>query len=184
MKNSQISESSTKTLEPSECSDGPDGKRRGPYQAQYVLYLLNLATMDRYTFPTGTVGGQIAVREVVDKTKWMRKLRGANVYPVVTLSDTFMPTRFGGRQRPHFEIKRWVSFGPDERALSARLGQTQAIESAAQNAEQPRIVAKPTFSEEMNDEIPSFDVKEDDFAADQHEQRRVTKGGVTKIAHK
>ena len=74
--------------------------------------------MDRYTFPTGTVGGQIAVRELVDKTKWMRKLRGANVYPVTTLSDTFMPTRFGGRQRPHFEIKRWISFGPDEKALS------------------------------------------------------------------
>ena len=168
---------------PSECSDGPDGKRRGPYQAQYVLYLLNLATMDRYTFPTGTVGGQIAVREVVDKTKWMRKLRGANVYPVVALSDTFMPTRFGGRQRPHFEIKRWVSFGPDERALSAP-GPNKPIEGGAQNVEQPRTVAKPTLSEEINDEIPSFDGREDDRAAEQHEQRRVTKGGVTKIGRK
>jgi hypothetical protein len=169
----------------SEWSDGPNSKPRGPWQAQYVLYLLNLETMDRFTFPTGTVGGQIAVREVVDKIKWMRKLRGANVYPVVTLSDTFMPTRFGGRQRPHFEIKRWVSFGPDEKGLPAPPESNTAIESASQNAmEQPRIVAKPTLSEEMNDEIPSFDEREDYRAADQHEHRRVTKRGVTKIAHK
>jgi hypothetical protein len=48
----------------------------------------------------------------------MRRFRGQNVYPVVTLSDTFMPTRFGGRQRPHLEIKRWITFG-DGTALSA-----------------------------------------------------------------
>jgi hypothetical protein len=59
-----------------EWSDGPDGKQRGPWQAQYVLYLLDLETMSRFTFPTGTVGGQIAVRELVDKTKWMRRRTG------------------------------------------------------------------------------------------------------------
>ena len=168
----------------SEWANGPDGKPRGPWQAQHIAYLLNPETMDRFTFPTGTVGGQIAVREVVDKTKWMRKLRGARVYPIIRLSDTFMPTAFGGRQRPHFEIERWVSFGPDEKALAAPPGSNTAIESAAQNAEQPRNVAKPTLSEEMNDEIPSFDERADDRAADQHGQRRVTKRGVTKIAPK
>ena len=45
-------------------------------------------------------------------------------------------------------------------------------------------MAKPTLSEEINDEIPSFDGREDDRAAEQHEQRRVTKGGVTKIGRK
>src|SRR5262249_38155618 len=81
-----------------EWTAGPDGKPRGPWQAQHLVYLLNLATMDRFTFPTGTVGGRIAVHDLVDKTKMMRRFRGANVYPVVTLSDTFMNTRFGGRQ--------------------------------------------------------------------------------------
>ena len=38
----------------------------------------------------------------------MRRLRGQHVYPVVTLSNTFMNTKHGGRQRPHFVIKRWV----------------------------------------------------------------------------
>ena len=52
--------------------EGPSGLR-GPWQAQYIVYLLNLETMDRFSFPTGTVGGGIAVRELVDKTKWSRK---------------------------------------------------------------------------------------------------------------
>src|SRR6516162_5125008 len=30
-----------------------------------------------------------------------------------------MNTRFGGRQRPHFLIKRWVNLGPDEKVLPA-----------------------------------------------------------------
>lgn len=100
---------------------GPDGKPRGPWQAQHVVYMLDPATMERYSFPTGTVGGAIAVRDLVDKTNWMRRYRGGHVYPAITLSDTFMNTRFGGRQRPHFLIKRWVKLDAEsgERALPA-----------------------------------------------------------------
>src|SRR5262249_36906747 len=68
-------------------------------------------TMDRFSFPTGTVGGSIATRDLTDKVKWMRKFRGENVFAVVSLGDTFMNARFGGRQRPHFEVKRWIRFG-------------------------------------------------------------------------
>ena len=95
----------------SEWHEGPDGKMHGPWQIQQIVYLLNLETMDRFTYPTGTTGGFIAIRELVDKTTWMRKLRGPNVYPRVALRDLFMNTRFGGRQRPHFEVKGWVQFG-------------------------------------------------------------------------
>jgi hypothetical protein len=99
--------------------DGPDGKPRGPFQAQYIVYMLDPKTMDRYTFPTGTTGGGICVRNLVDATKMMRRFRGENVYPVVTLSDTFMPTRWGGRQRPHLPVKRWITFGDGGKALPA-----------------------------------------------------------------
>jgi hypothetical protein len=88
--------------------EGHDGKLRGPWQAQYVVYLLNPATMDQFSFATGTIGGRICVCDLVKRTQWMRKLSGDNVYPVVTLSDTFMKTKHGGRQRPHFLIKRWI----------------------------------------------------------------------------
>src|SRR6516225_3459743 len=103
---------------PSEWTEGPDGNPRGPWQAQHIVYLLNLATMERYSFPTGTIGGVIAVRDLVEQTKLMRKFRGPQVYPVVTLSDTLMHTKFGRRQRPRFLIKDWVN-GSEEKALPA-----------------------------------------------------------------
>jgi hypothetical protein len=46
-----------------------------------------------------------------DRILLMRKFRGADVYPLVTLADTFMPTRYGGRQRPHLPIKGWMRIG-------------------------------------------------------------------------
>jgi hypothetical protein len=97
----------------SEWVEGPDGNPRGPWQAEYRVYLLHFESMERYTFVTTTIGGGIAVRELRDKTMWMRRFRGTQVYPVVTLSDVFMNTRFGGRQRPHFVIVRWITLGPE-----------------------------------------------------------------------
>jgi hypothetical protein len=152
----------------SEWTEGPDGKLRGPWQAQHVVYLLNPATMDRYTFPTGTVGGSIAVRDLVDKTTWMRKFRGNRVYPVVTLSDTFMPTRFGGRQRPHFLIKRWVGLGsagaealpapppypPQDRQFRPAVASPSALSGAQE-------VEPPSLKEEMDDEVPFSDALPD-----------------------
>jgi hypothetical protein len=46
---------------------------------------------------------------LVDKINWMHRYRGESVYPIVVLSDVFMNTRFGGRQRPHFDIKGWIN---------------------------------------------------------------------------
>src|SRR5262249_34116381 len=103
----------------SEWTDGADGKPRGPGQAQHIVYVLNPATMDRFSYPTGTTGGAIAVRDLVERTKWMRRFRGTSVYPVITLSDVFMNTRFGGRQRPHFIIKQWIGLGGEEKSLPA-----------------------------------------------------------------
>jgi len=37
----------------SEWRQGPDGKLHGPWQAQYLLYLLNPNTVERYTYATG-----------------------------------------------------------------------------------------------------------------------------------
>jgi hypothetical protein len=153
--------------------EGPDGKKRGPWQAQHVVYLLNLETMDRYSYPTGTVGGGIAVRELVDKTKWMRRLRGENVHPVVTLSDCFMNTRFGGRQRPSFTIKKWINLGDDKvlptpssslessaPPLVAHVGKELAeakkpVETPTKkSARGARKVAGPALEEILNDDLP------------------------------
>jgi hypothetical protein len=100
----------------SEWIDGLNGLR-GPWQAQHVLFAIDLETMDRFSFPTSTIGGIRAVSELVHRIKWMRKFRGQHVYPIITLSDTFMPTKYGGRQRPFFDVKEWIRLGGDQSTL-------------------------------------------------------------------
>jgi hypothetical protein len=131
----------------SEWEEGPDGRPRGPWQAQHVVYLLNPKTMDRFSFPTGTTGGSIAVSDLVDRVKWMRRFRGQQVYPVVELSDTYMPTRYGGRQRPHFEIVKWVTFDGGGNALPA----PDTPKLPNQGAKE---VTAPSAKEVTKDEIP------------------------------
>jgi hypothetical protein len=145
--------------------EGPDGNLRGPWQAQHILYLLDPKTMDRFSFPTGTVGGKIAVRDLRDKTMWMRRLRGPNVYPVIVLSSTFMNTRFGGRQRPHFKIVRWVSLGAEGGQVEALPPPTSkerqpdlfANEPAQQSQSDLPLIKEPSLAEQMDDEIPDFE---------------------------
>jgi hypothetical protein len=151
----------------SEWRDGPDGKLHGPWQAQYLVYLFNFNpdTAERFTYATGTIGGGIAVRDLVDRVSLMRKVRGENVYAVVIPSNTLMNTRFGGRQRPHFVIKRWVALGGDSAvsateslALSgpqtADLSTTRAAtDNADKNSAGLNEVKRPSISEEIDDEI-------------------------------
>jgi hypothetical protein len=144
--------------------EGPDGKLRGPWQAQHILYLLDLKTMDKFTFPTGTAGGRIAVRDLRDKIVWCRKYRGANTYPVITLSDVFFPTRFGGRQRPHFKIVRWIRLGGEGGEVEALPPpSTPAAKPAPQTTAEPELplttVKEPSLAEELNDDIPEFEDK-------------------------
>jgi hypothetical protein len=148
--------------------EGPDGQLRGPWQGQHILYLLDPQTMDKYTFPTGTTGGRIAVRDLRDKIMWMRRMRGPNVYPVVVLADTFFPTRFGGRQRPHFKIMRWVRLGGEGETVEAlppppSTTQAQLDQFVAKPTDKPAqselpltTVQEPSLQEELNDSLPDF----------------------------
>ncbi len=153
----------------SEWEKNEDGELCGPWQTQHVVYLLNPETMDKYSFPTGTIGGSIAVRDLVDKVTWMRRYRGAHVYPVVVLSDCFMNTRFGGRRRPNFIIKRWIAFGEDQQVLPAvapkalppttvegalDMFAASTSTSSTQPKTQPKTVSEPSLSEELNDSVP------------------------------
>jgi hypothetical protein len=99
------------TVPKSEWREGPDGKLQGPWKKQHVLELVDVSTMARYSWPTGTVGGTMAITELRDRVLLMRKFRGADVYPMVALADVHMRTRFGGRQRPHLRIVGWTRAG-------------------------------------------------------------------------
>ena len=135
--------------------EDPNGNNlRGPWQAQHILYLLDLKTMDKFTYPTGTAGGRIAIRELHNKIMWMRRLRGQTVYPVIVFSNAFMKTRFGGRQRPHFQIVRWVRLGGEGDEVKALpLPQPPPQSDLA-------VIEEPSLKEEMNDEIPDLGKEE------------------------
>jgi hypothetical protein len=130
--------------------EGPTGEPRPPWQNQCVLYLVDLATMEKYTFPSGTVGGKIAIGELRDKLVWMRRVRGLSVYAVILLRDKFMKTKFGGRQRPHFQIVRWVKLGTEGggEELSSPVQQLAAPDSTL-----PEVQA-PSLAEDLNDDLP------------------------------
>jgi hypothetical protein len=161
-----------------EWGEGPDGKPRGPWQAQKIVYLLNLTTMDRYSFPTGTTGGMIAISDLVEKTKMCRRFRGTNVFPVVTLGDTFMPTRFGGRQRPDLIVKRWVVLGPKEDVLPAPTAAALPAPDSPPDVKPEdgvRTVEPPSPKEEVQDDIPS----DGSAGKSDHKGSRAPQGGTT-----
>ena len=125
----------------SEWREGPNGLQ-GPWANVHIVYMVDLDNAERFTFPTSTVGGSIAVGDLKKSTVWMRRFRGQHVYPVVKLRDIYMSTRFGGRQRPHFEVVRWIALG----------GENEAGEMAKLTG--PREVEEPTAKEVTNDQIP------------------------------
>jgi hypothetical protein len=124
--------------------DGPDGQPRGPWRAQHVIRLFDPRTMERFSYPTGTVGGGIAIRDLCERIRLMRQYRGENVYPVVTLTNVFMPTRYGGRQRPHFNIVKWITLGSGGGVLSP------TTPSALPG---PQTITPPSAKEVTGDEV-------------------------------
>jgi hypothetical protein len=95
------------------------GRRVGPWQKGYIVYLLDWKTTRPYTYPVSTVGGRKAVHELRESVKIARRVQGPDVYPLVTLSDVVFKTGYGVRQRPFFSIKRYET--PKANARSARL---------------------------------------------------------------
>ena len=82
----------------------------GRWRNQNVMVFGNLATMERYVWPSQmtTIGQLIAVRELTEKVKRMRQFRGARVFAKIGFSKCLFPTRYGERQRPHLQIVGWV----------------------------------------------------------------------------
>jgi hypothetical protein len=83
------------------------GNMVGPYDAAWVLYLLDPLAGSKYTYVTNTTGGHMAVTDLTDKIRTLRMLRG-RCHPVVRLGSVHMTTKYGGRERPSFVVMRWV----------------------------------------------------------------------------
>jgi hypothetical protein len=139
-----------------------NGEMVGPWQMQYFVYLLDAHKLDKFTYPTSTIGGGICCREIADKVAWMRKHKGPKVSAVTTLSDTFMRTRFGGarggRQRPHFNVVRWIGFdsGGDKALPKPKPALEGGAAAKSETPESPpwNEVDEPTLREALNDDLP------------------------------
>jgi hypothetical protein len=134
-----------------------NGNPVGPYVRVLVLKMLDVKTMDRFAFVTSSVGGSIAIGDLSDKTKVMRRLNGPNVAPVVSCSVTNFKTRFGLRKRPDFRVSRWIALGGDgggglPKPESAKPLAAPTPVSKALGIGTP--VASPTLKQEMEDEVP------------------------------
>jgi len=141
----------------SEWREDLNGNLAGPWQGQHAVYLVDPTTMVKYTWasPITTIGSARCVRDLVDQIRLMRRFRGAHVYPVVELSHTFMPTRFGGRERPLLVIKRWIAFGSGGGMLPAPDAPSlTAAEPKATPDQFFTTVDPPSRKEELGDSVP------------------------------
>jgi hypothetical protein len=93
------------------------GHKEGPWQKSYACYMLDPNSLQAFTWPTSTIGGFRAIEDLKNHVGRARMAQGANVFPVVTLSDIHMNTAFGGRQRPAFKVVRFIALGGTERPL-------------------------------------------------------------------
>jgi hypothetical protein len=146
----------------SEWRVGLNGAPAGPWEGQNVLEFIDEKTLDHYAWPSkvDTVGATICVREIVEKVQWMRRFRGELVKPVVELSDCFMPTQYGGRQRPHLIVKYWVRFSGGSRLALPASDNSALTAGGNKPAQQPvndnsmQTVEEPSLREVTKDEIP------------------------------
>src|SRR5215831_17112911 len=128
--------------------EGPNGQLKGPYENQHYLYLLD-RLMKRYTYVASTIGGNIAVSELVQQVRDARFVYGPDTYAKVRLSDTWMKTSYSkdGRQRPHFIIvgytRRRGGGGGGKLVELPDLTETEKLEQ----------LAKPTAKQALDDEI-------------------------------
>jgi hypothetical protein len=133
------------------------GKLAGPWQGQRALYFID-KDYNQYTWasPATTTGSAVAIRELMDQIDLVRRLRGANVYPVCVLGHRDWTTKFGVKQRPYLlPVQEWVAIGPQQmqgEALPAR-DAAPVIEATGAPVDAQRV-EPPTRQEEIDDTIP------------------------------
>lgn len=140
---------------------GLDKKPRPPWQLNYVVYLLNPNTADTYTFLNSTTGARIAVERLDDKFRWMRRMRGLGVVPIVQLDSRPMKTQAGPKIRPEFTILEWreIGGGEDKPPQLPPPTNKDPAGAAAKPEEKKKVpIGKPvkpiTRQEELDDELP------------------------------
>jgi hypothetical protein len=122
---------------------------RPPWSLVFAVYLLDLTDGAIYTAMNSTTGMAAATRELKEKVKWIRALRGQTVNPIVTLGSQLHSKKWK-KLRPSFDPVEWRNLGTTS--------QSPALPAPHANALPGVKVEEPSLSEEMNDELP-FDLQ-------------------------
>jgi hypothetical protein len=136
------------------------GKEVGPWEHCHVAYLVDPETWQIYTFPTSTGGGGQCVRELRESTGLVRRVRGPDINPRVRLSNTFMKTSYGGRQRPSFEIIGYESL---KKATLGTEPNKPLIGPGNGNGAAKLIEAKPSSEHKAKSAAPKSKKLDPDF---------------------
>jgi hypothetical protein len=131
----------------SEWLENPFGPPKGPWQLNFEIGLANANTAARVVSSNSTFGQRLCYEDIKGAIKLMRTMRGnPNLVPVVELSSTLMPTRYGPKPRPHLEVKEWRDLGGP--AVPVQSGPpVQGLPGAS--------AAKPTAAEITGDSVPN-----------------------------
>jgi hypothetical protein len=124
-----------------------NGNPVGPYVRVLVLKLIEEEpALARFAFVTSSIGGNIAIGDLSDKIKIMRRLHGPSITAIVSPQTTLFKTRFGVRERPHFEAVAW-------RKLGGASGGGEPLPPTKEPLTLGTSVAPPTLKEETQDEV-------------------------------
>jgi hypothetical protein len=142
------------------------GQKHGPFENVFVVYLCDPETLEGFSYPTSTVGGFAAVKDLKDCGRRAKLMRGRNMLPLVTLSHTWMNTNYGGRERPHFKICDYIPGGDDDRIAAdnkpllpkssnegAKPREAEAKPSEAKASGAMPSSSGPAKNDDLNDEI-------------------------------
>jgi hypothetical protein len=144
------------------------GKPEPPYQLQRVLEFLDPITMERLSWPHNVkvFGSSRAADELEGRIKIVRRLRGTDIYPVIVLDHTYMPTQHSprGKQRPFLRIVKWARLGehgieyidisaPAQPRLE-HFAEAGSAKAAQQSALPKQSAPDVPLSEEMDDSVP------------------------------
>jgi hypothetical protein len=123
-----------------------NGDPSPPWERAHIVYVLDLDTAERTTFISATKGAAVAVSRLKDKVAWMRRLRGANVVPLVELTWAPLPTRYGMRKRPEFKVIGWVDLSSGGGSLPPASGPKQLPPI------EPKKVEELSIREDLDDD--------------------------------
>ena len=110
-----------------------------PWRDTRYLRLMDPKTGADYTFTTDSYGGRRAVGDLKSQIANVRSVHPVAL-PIVQLTSTMMPTKFGQKPRPDFKIVDWRGFRET---------------TPPRDAGKPTgKIASPAKADDMDDEIP------------------------------